>query len=258
MRLGRTVRDTPWPHGSPCWVEVRLGDPTRAGAFYGELFGWTFFDHGPDYDHYLTARLDGRAVADIGPRPSEEAAGEAPAWLVCLAVDDAEAAADAVLKAGGGLLLPPCDVGTHGRFAVAADPAGAEFAVWQAGEYLGAEIAGVAGSVVRYHCLSTDVEASQGFYADVFGHTVRGAGDGGVVLELDGRPVAGLGEPPAGVPSHWTVAFGVADTDAAVARVVALGGSLRASPCDTLDGRCARVADEQGTPFELLAVGGAG
>jgi len=139
--------------------------------------------------------------------------------------------------------------------------------VWQADEYLGAEVADVPGSAVWHHCLSRDVEASMAFYADVFGLSVTpvsGAGAGGklATLDLDGRPVAGLGAPAEEMPtqasSSWQVAFGVADVDAAVAKVVELGGALLDGPYDTRRGRCALVADVQGTPFEVLAVGGAG
>ena len=31
------------------WFEVHSPDTTRAKAFYGELFGWTFSEAGPDY-----------------------------------------------------------------------------------------------------------------------------------------------------------------------------------------------------------------
>ncbi|MEU5340562.1 MULTISPECIES: VOC family protein [unclassified Streptomyces] len=256
-----TLRDTPWPEGTPCWVEVQVDDPVRASAFYGQLFGWTFFDHGPDYHHYLTARLNGRGVADIGPWPSGEAHPGPPRWLVCFAVESTDTTAEKVVKAGGTLLLPPADVGTHGRFAVASDPAGARFALWQADEYLGSEIADVPDSVVWHHCLSSDAEASTAFYADVFGLSVTpapgaGADDGHATLELDGRPVAGVGRQRAGVPSSWEVTFGVVDADAAVAKAVELGGSLLDGPFDTRRGRCALVSDQEGTPFRVRAVGG--
>ncbi|GGV00548.1 VOC family protein [Streptomyces spectabilis] len=248
-----TVRDAPWPEGTPCWVEVQVDDPVRTSGFYGRLFGWTFLDHGEEYDHYLTARLDGRNVADIGPRPPGAERGGPSAWLVCLAVADADAVAGRIERAGGRLLVAPNDVGTHGRFAVAEDPAGAVFAIWQADEYPGAQVAGVAGAAVRHHCLSRDVDAAAAFYAAVFGHTVvPGPGAGEVALRLDGREVASVAEAVGGVASHWRVAFGVVDVDAAAAAVVGLGGAVREGPYASLRGRGALVADAQGTLFEIL------
>ncbi|MGI5347459.1 VOC family protein [Streptomyces sp. CA-250714] len=257
-----TFRDSPWPEGTPCWVEVRVAEPVRTSTFYAALFGWTFFDHGAEYDHYLTARLDGRAVADIGPRPATEAADAPPAWLVCFAARSVDAVAAKIVDAGGKVLLPPDDVGTHGRFAVAADPAGAEFAVWQAYAYPGAEVTGVAGATVWHHCASQDVEASLAFYAEVFGHTVTrspaGQGAGCTTLDLDGRPVASVGEPSPGsghaAPSRWEVTFGVGDLAAALTQVTELGGATLDGPFETSHGMCARVTDAQGTAFDLLEV----
>ncbi|WP_030685242.1 VOC family protein [Streptomyces sp. NRRL B-1347] len=251
-----TVRDTPWPEGTPCWVEVQVDDPVRTSAFYGRLFGWTFLDHGEEYDHYLTARLDGRNVADIGPRPPGAERGGPSAWLVCLAVDGADAVAERIERAGGKLLVPPNDVGTHGRFAVAEDPAGAVFAIWQADEYPGAQVAGVAGAAVRHHCLSRDVAAAAAFYAAVFGHRVTpGPGAREVTLGLGGQEVASVAAGAEGVASHWRVAFGVVDVDEAVAAVAGLGGSLREGPYATPRGRGAVLADAQGTVFEVLETG---
>jgi uncharacterized protein len=32
-------RNTPWPAGTPCWVEIDVPDLQKARAFYSELFG---------------------------------------------------------------------------------------------------------------------------------------------------------------------------------------------------------------------------
>ena len=33
-------RDTPWPAGTPCWVDLGTDDVARATTFYSTLFGW--------------------------------------------------------------------------------------------------------------------------------------------------------------------------------------------------------------------------
>ncbi|MFE5326381.1 VOC family protein [Embleya sp. NPDC056575] len=263
-----TFRDTAWPEGTPCWVEVRVFDPKHTSEFYGALFGWEFLDRGEEYDHYLTASLAGRTVADIGPR-FEEPAGAPSAWLVCIAVESTDAVAERIVRAGGTLTVEPTDVGTHGRFAVAADPGGAVFGIWQADEYFGAEVADVPGAAVWHRCLTRDHAAAQAFYVEVFGYTVTPEPDGpggpgggpdaaaGVVLRLDGRPVAGLAEAGAGAASHWLVTFGVAEVATAIKKVTASGGSVVTGPYDTPRGPSVLVADEQGTPFEVVAVGAA-
>jgi len=56
---------------------------------------------------------------------------------------------------------------------------------------------------------------------------------------------------PAEVPSHWAVYFSVADVDAALAKVVELGGSIVRPAEDTPFGRIADVTDPTGAMFKL-------
>ena len=58
---------------------------------------------------------------------------------------------------------------------------------------------------------------------------------------------------PDGVPAHWTVYFGVADTDASLAKIVELGGSIVRPAEDTPYGRLATATDPTGTQFNLVA-----
>jgi predicted enzyme related to lactoylglutathione lyase len=57
---------------------------------------------------------------------------------------------------------------------------------------------------------------------------------------------------PEGVPSHWSVYFGVDDTDAALAKIVDLGGSVVQPAEDTPYGRLATAADPSGALFKLI------
>jgi predicted enzyme related to lactoylglutathione lyase len=69
--------------------------------------------------------------------------------------------------------------------------------------------------------------------------------------------VGGIGEigadQPAGTPAYWGTYFAVADTDAAVARVVELGGNVVAPAWDSPYGRMAVVSDDQGAMFALMS-----
>ena len=57
---------------------------------------------------------------------------------------------------------------------------------------------------------------------------------------------------PEGVPNHWSVYFGVDDTDAALAKIVELGGSVRQPAEDTPYGRLAVAVDATGAQFKLI------
>jgi uncharacterized protein len=121
-------RDTPWPAGTPCWVDIAVPDLAAATAFYGSVFGWTFVDSGEEFGHYHIAQTDGRAAAAIGPIMQE---GTPTVWTVYLASDDVDATAKLVTENGGTLLFDPMDIPGSGRMCVALDSNGGAFGIWQ-------------------------------------------------------------------------------------------------------------------------------
>src|SRR4051812_17779722 len=52
-RSPRMPKVESFPAGAPCWVELFTSDTQRSRSFYGELFGWTSQDMGPDYGGYI-------------------------------------------------------------------------------------------------------------------------------------------------------------------------------------------------------------
>jgi predicted enzyme related to lactoylglutathione lyase len=109
--------------GCMVWNELASPDPARAGAFYGELFGWTAE---PDQTGYAVVKAED--AINGGIRPAQD--GEPSHWLVYFTVASAEEAAKTVGEAGGRVLAGPMDV-TVGRIAIAADPQGAVFALFE-------------------------------------------------------------------------------------------------------------------------------
>lgn len=251
-----TFRDSPWPDGTPCWADFMSPDPARAKAFYGSLFGWEFDEAGPEYGNYLTARLDGRAVAGLGGLPPGQE-GMPALWTTHLAVSEMDDKIADLGAAGGQVVLPPMQVGDQGTMAVAADPTGAVFGLWQAGAHIGAEVANVPGALTWNQCMTVDVPAAKAFYANVFGYTfddLSGPDFSYFTLAVNGAVVGGLGGPPFdGGPSHWDCVFAVADADASVARLTNAGGVVLSPAADTPYGRMAAVADDQGAAFQLVA-----
>jgi predicted enzyme related to lactoylglutathione lyase len=253
-------RDTPWPEGTPSWVDVMVPDVSRGVAFYSALLGWRFEDQGEEYGHYQIATVEGRSAAALGPKP-RDLADVPSAWTTYLAVADVDKSAAKITEAGGTLLIPPGDVGESGRMALAADPAQAIFGLWQAKENTGIQIANVPGTLVWNECMTTDFEGGKAFYAEVFGYRLEDmSGDdfSYVTLNVGDRPIGGLGALPADAPesavSHWSPYFGVADTDATVAKLRELGGTLFGEPHDSPYGRMAQVADDQGARFKVISV----
>ncbi len=251
------TRDTRWPAGTPCWVDVSVDDVPKAIAFYEALFGWDIPAGGPEVGGYSIAHKDGRIVAGIGPKMGPP---EAPsAWLTYIATDDADATAARIRSAGGQVLAEPMDVMEEGRMAVALDTAGAAFGLWQGGNTTGIGVANEPHALTWNEHMSRDLDGSQAFYRSVFGYDyqdVSGDGFRYAVLMLDGHQVGGMGEypegTPAGVPAAWGAYFAVEDTDAAVAKVVELGGSVVQPVRDSPYGRTGVVADNHGAVFSLI------
>ena len=253
-----TTRETPWPQGTPSWVDLMVPDVKAAGEFYGSLFGWQIQQLGEEAGGYTIAELSGRPAAGIGPVPPD---GEVPSvWTTYIAVDDVDAVVAKVSESGGQVFMPPMDVLQAGRMAVVADSTGAAFGLWQAGEHKGAEIVNEPGALTWNECMTRDYDEARKFYADVFGYQYDDVGDGGftyAVLNLGGHPVGGIGElgadMPAEIPPHWMCYFSVADTDDTISRATAMGAQVRLPPQDTPYGRMAVLQGAQGEIFAVIA-----
>jgi uncharacterized protein len=251
------TRDTRWPAGTPCWVDVAVDDIPKGIAFYQALFGWDIEPGGPEVGGYSIAHQDGRIVAAVSPKMG---APDAPsAWMTYLATDDADATAAKIKGAGGQILAEPMDVMAEGRMAVAMDPAGAVFALWQGGNTTGVGRANEPGTLVWSEQMSRDWDGSKAFYQAVFGydyHDMSADGFKYALLMVDGHEVGGIGEYPegipAGLPAAWATYFAVTDTDAALAKVTELGGRVIEPASDTPFGRIGRVADNHGAVFALI------
>jgi predicted enzyme related to lactoylglutathione lyase len=259
-----------YPAGVPCWVETLQPDPRAAIDFYGSLFGWEFSGPGQTpgdpAGEYFVARVRGRDVAGIGSMPS--AGGPAtPMWSTQIRVASADAAASAVERAGGRVLVEPFDAPPAGRLAVVADPAGAVLCTWEAGDREGAQLVNEPRAWAMSTLNTADPEGSKEFYGAVFGWDTDVFDAGGAKITLFRLPGYQGGEPRQPVPrdvvavmlpvapgtaqSHWSVDFWIDDADLAVATATRLGGQLVASPRDTPGFRSAVLADLGGAIFSV-------
>jgi uncharacterized protein len=254
------IRNEPWPQGTPAWVDLQADDVAAASEFYGALFGWSFNDMGPEAGGYVIAELNGSTAAGIGPKP--QGMPMPSAWTTYLAVDDAEATVSKIADAGGAILAPAFDVMDAGRMAIAADPTGAVFGLWQSKRHTGAAIYNEPGAYVWNEVHTRDLAAAEAFYTAVFGYTITSmdpsAPDAYKVFTVPGgADVAGgiandAAEPGEG--AYWLTWFAVADTDASVATATRLGASVMLPPMDSAIGRMAVVAGAQGEAFGLIAM----
>ncbi|MFF2846894.1 VOC family protein [Streptomyces sp. NPDC058001] len=255
--------------GVPCWVDAMLPDVEAGKRFYGDVLGWTFDEGaGAEYGYYTQAYSDGANVAALAPKSD----GRMPTvWTVYLATPDAVALAGRIRGAGGQMVMEPMPVGPFGTMALAADPGGAVFGLWQAGTHIGFEAERRPGSYCWTELYTRDKAAVDPFYEEVFGYVGAelrdedlsgAAGDdvrvwspagatAGLESAIGGRVVMGDSF-PAEMPPHFLTYFTVADCDATADAVTRLGGRIRQAPLSTPHGRIAVCADNQGATFAVL------
>lgn len=107
-----TTRDSNWPEGTPCWVDLAVPDFDLAQTFYGTLFGWDI-ERGPEEFHgYASCTKDGRVVAGLMPALDP---GQPSVWTTYLATDDLDATLAKAGEAGGTILTEAIDVGDMRR-----------------------------------------------------------------------------------------------------------------------------------------------
>jgi predicted enzyme related to lactoylglutathione lyase len=245
--------------GAPCWIDLYSSDTDAATAFYGELFGWTAEPPQEGFGGYFTFTKDGKHVG--GCMHNDGKAGVPDGWTVYLMSDDVEATADAAAASGGRVDLAPMAVAENGSMAMLADPGQAMLGVWQPGTQKGFEVAGEIGTPNWFELHTRDYDATVEFYRDVFGwdtrvlsdtpesrYTTLGAGESQLAGIMDAA--ASL---PEGAPASWSIYFGVSDADAALERVVELGGQITRPAEDTPYGRLAQATDPTGASFKLIA-----
>lgn len=246
-----TVRDTPWPEGTPCWAELAVPDLELGRQFYGALLGWEFAVGPEETGFYSEALVGGRRAAALnGYRPDPDAP---VAWLPFLATPDAAGTADRAAAAGATVLAGPMDVMAFGAMAVLADPAGATVALWQAGTSLGAEVVDEPGAIAWAEHMSADPTAARAFYPAVFDYALQDISEPGfdyTTLLLDGEPVAGIGG--GWDRAEWCLYVRVKDTDAVVAAATRLGGAVHLPAEDSPYGRVASITGPFGERLGLM------
>lgn len=227
---------TPIQHGDVGYVSVWAPDVARAARFYGHVLGWTF---DPD-THQVT-----NTEQQIGIFNADGTS----TLFCCYAVDDLDAARQAITAAGG--QPGQAQVREFGTVLDATDPAGTAFAVFQPATVIPRPKLNGAGpgelSYITYEV--PDSAAFKEFYGRVLSWTFEPGrvNDGwGVQGTQPMSGMAGGGERATTVPM-WTVA----DIDTAVARVVEAGGTMLQQPSRQDYGLMAECTDDQGGRFYL-------
>jgi predicted enzyme related to lactoylglutathione lyase len=247
----RTTKRTP---GAPTWMDLATPDLDGAKAFYNTVFGWDYMDTGPDFGHYQMALAQGHNAAGIGPL--QPGSPMPSAWTIYFATDDADADVARVKLLGGQVIVDPMEIPGSGRMAICVDPTGAVFGLWQTINMIGAGIENEHGAMSWHEVNTPDSAAARAFYGELFGLTPQPMeGMDYYIMQQGMDMICGIlqmDENWEGIPPHWMGYFTVDDTDAALDRVVAAGGEVKAPAFDMPYGRMAVIADPFGAIVSIV------
>ncbi|WP_407564950.1 VOC family protein [Streptomyces sp. 184] len=250
------------PEGAPCWADATFPDLDSAKSFYADVFGWTFEDGGEAAGHYTQASADSGVAAGLAPPMPGTQDAEAD-WMLYFATPDAAATAGHVGEHGGRVVTGPMEVGSYGTMAIAEDPDGIRFGLWQSGSHEGFAAIGEPGTFCWAEVDTRNPEHADAFFPEVFGYRVRRMQDDTMDYAVwslgDGDPLLGRAQMsgnvfPAGTPPHVGVCFAVDDCDRAVETTERRGGSVTFGPQDSPFGRMATLKDPQGASFTVINV----
>lgn len=164
-------------------------------------------------------------------------------------------------EAGGTIHKGPQDIPGVGRFAVAGDPHGAGFMLFQPNDDgQSAPVSLAAPGHIGWHELyAGDLESAFGFYSGLFGWKKADVIETPVgpyqLFATGGAPIGGMmTKPPHVQKAGWLFYFIVDAIDAAVARVGAAGGEVLHGPMPVPgDSWIVQARDPQGAIFVLTA-----
>jgi len=253
-----TARDHP-PLGSPCWVDLFTSDGAASRAFYTGLFGWEAEEPSDEFGGYFMFTRGGVPIAGGMPGPAD--APGVNAWSIYLDTDDMARTLAAATAAGGTVAVGATPIADLGTMAVLADPTGAAIGAWQVGTFPGFVVLDEPGAPSWFELFTRDHAGAVDFYRTVFEVAADAVGDTdefrySTLREPGGGPeLAGIMDASSvladGEPAQWSVYWEVDDTDAALARVRELGGSVLSEAMDTPYGRMAAAQDPTGSRFKL-------
>jgi uncharacterized protein len=123
--IGATLVNDP---GAMCINQLNTTDPAGADRFYTALFGWTFTSVGHGDQPFWS--ISSRSGLNGGMMPLVPGSPAPSHWLVYFTTADLDGDAGRLGPLGGRLLVPPTAI-PSGRIAVATDPQGAAFALFE-------------------------------------------------------------------------------------------------------------------------------
>ncbi|MCX6431265.1 MAG: VOC family protein [Actinobacteria bacterium] len=229
-------------NGQPCWLDIAVADTEQRDeliAFLGGLFGWTFEIGGPETGYYTMAMLDGQPVAALMAQP--EGVGM---WCTYFATDDIGASVARITDAGGDVFMAPMPVMDAGTMALATDPTGAVFGLWQENAFAGFGAFWSLNAPSWFDHQSPAPAEAAAFYAKVLEFDLTPAGpEGGGMLGRGERMHASISAAQGEMPPSWNIVIAVPSLSNAEQKARDLGGRIDMSRMVVPGGLASAIAD---------------
>jgi predicted enzyme related to lactoylglutathione lyase len=245
------------------WYELMTTDAKAAQGFYSKVVGWKPQDASQPGMDYTLLHSGEVPMAGLMTLPKEACdGGTRPAWVGYVGVNDVDAYAGRITKAGGAVHVPPTDIPNIGRFAMAADPQGAVFSLFKPLSDMPPPPSDPAtpGMIGWHELMAADGEKAFAFYAGLFGWTKDEALDMGAMgryqlFAAGGPAIGGMMTKPAEVPApFWSYYFRVDAIGAALERLKKEGGQVINGPMEVPgDDWIVQGIDPQGAMFSLVS-----
>ncbi|MET9482247.1 VOC family protein [Streptomyces sp. NPDC006638] len=241
--------------GAPCWVTLLSRELSASQAFYGNVLGWTYRPAGLG-DDFCVALSDGMAVAGIGALASSLQVEVS--WTPYFAVANVDEAAARIRERGATVAVGPLAFHT-GRAALAMDPDGAAFGIWE-GAVRSDWTVGRGSAPAWLELRTRDTVDAARFYGQVLGwapETEDGFTlvheDDHAVLRQDEHVVARIRGGAVPVRPRWHVYFRVPEVSRSVEAAVRDGGALVSPPEATEVPHEATLRDPDGALFTVTS-----
>jgi len=243
------------------WHELLTTDTKAAGAFYSKVTAWKtqVWDKDPSYTLWVSGKGPFGGVRTLPD--AARAAGSHR--LPYFGTPDVDATVQAAQRLGARVTMGATDIPDAGRFAVLADPQGAEFAVYgvPSGSQSGSGSSSGSEAFSWHELTTSDAVAALGFYSELFGWTEVHKHDMGPMgiyhlVGIQGVQSVGMFKATADrpMPTQWMCYAHVTDVDKAANAAKAAGGKLVHGPMEVPGGTwIAHLIDPQGAVFAVHA-----
>jgi predicted enzyme related to lactoylglutathione lyase len=185
------------------------------------------------------AMLDGQPVAALMAQP--EGVGM---WCTYFATDDIDASVARITDAGGEVFMAPMPVMDAGTMALATDPTGAVFGLWQENAFAGFGAFWSLNAPSWFDHQSSAPAEAAAFYAKVLEFDLTPAGpEGGGMLGRGETMHASISAAQGEMPPSWNIVIAVPSLSDAEQKARDLGGRIDMSRMVVPGGLASAIAD---------------